>query len=290
MSMQWKVWESASAFLERNVEWLGEHESHNSLPLGLALRTQAGSCADDEGTRFFSVERDGEPVGAAMQTPGRPVIFTRMGEDVARFISEQLPEHLENLTGCVGPKEVTDLVAQLWRAQQPGELELHARMRLFELTDLTSPPIAEGAMRQATQADFEFAQRWMYAFGIDCNLPGVVPGQLPRHVPALDQRSLYLWEVDGQPVACAAWARPVRECITIGFVYTPNECRGRGYASNVVAGLTAGLLDGSLYQPARKRVNLFTDLANPTSNSIYRKLGYQPIGDHNQYMYAAKAD
>jgi predicted GNAT family acetyltransferase len=26
-------------------------------------------------------------------------------------------------------------------------------------------------------------------------------------------------------------------------------------------------------------VVLFTDLANPTSNALYRRLGYQPVGD-----------
>jgi hypothetical protein len=39
------------------------------------------------------------------------------------------------------------------------------------------------------------------------------------------------------------------------------------------------------HPPDRSHVNLFTDLANPTSNSIYRKLGYQPIGDHRHYMF-----
>ena len=30
---------------------------------------------------------------------------------------------------------------------------------------------------------------------------------------------------------------------------------------------------------------LFTDLANLTSNSIYQKIGYKPVGDFNDYVF-----
>lgn len=31
---------------------------------------------------------------------------------------------------------------------------------------------------------------------------------------------------------------------------------------------------------------LFTDLANPTSNSIYQRAGYEPVYDVDQYAFA----
>jgi predicted GNAT family acetyltransferase len=31
---------------------------------------------------------------------------------------------------------------------------------------------------------------------------------------------------------------------------------------------------------------LFIDLANPTSNSIYRRVGYEPMSDVDQYAFA----
>ncbi|NUU20167.1 MAG: GNAT family N-acetyltransferase, partial [Streptomycetaceae bacterium] len=60
----------------------------------------------------------------------------------------------------------------------------------------------------------------------------------------------------------------------IGPVYTPPEHRGRGYGSAATAArAAAALADGA------DEVVLFTDVANPTSNSIYRKLGYTPVED-----------
>ncbi len=60
----------------------------------------------------------------------------------------------------------------------------------------------------------------------------------------------------------------------VGPVYTPPEHRRRGYATMLVAAWTRRLLDGGIRTCA-----LFTDLANPTSNSIYQAVGYRPAGD-----------
>jgi uncharacterized protein len=30
---------------------------------------------------------------------------------------------------------------------------------------------------------------------------------------------------------------------------------------------------------------LFTDLGNPTSNHIYREVGYQPVADFNEFWF-----
>ena len=59
----------------------------------------------------------------------------------------------------------------------------------------------------------------------------------------------------------------------VGPVYTPQEHRGRGYASAAVAEVSRRLLDEGA------RVCLFTDQANPTSNRIYEALGYRPVVD-----------
>jgi predicted GNAT family acetyltransferase len=57
-------------------------------------------------------------------------------------------------------------------------------------------------------------------------------------------------------------------------VYTPAELRGRGYAGAATSAVTRQLLDAGADD-----VVLFTDLANPTSNALYQRLGYRPIED-----------
>jgi predicted GNAT family acetyltransferase len=73
----------------------------------------------------------------------------------------------------------------------------------------------------------------------------------------------------------------VAQSITrINLVYTPPDRRRRGYATAAVAALTQQLLNsGSRY------CCLYTDLANPTSNSVYRRIGYRPVCDIDQYSF-----
>jgi predicted GNAT family acetyltransferase len=68
--------------------------------------------------------------------------------------------------------------------------------------------------------------------------------------------------------------RELSTVCTIGLVYTPPYFRGKGYATSCVAAVSQLALDRGF-----EKCVLYTDLANPTSNSIYMKIGYRPICD-----------
>ena len=70
-----------------------------------------------------------------------------------------------------------------------------------------------------------------------------------------------------------ASARPTKRAIAVNGVYTPLEWRRRGYATACVAALSELLLRGFEF------CVLYTDLSNPTSNSIYTRIGYRPVRD-----------
>ena len=75
----------------------------------------------------------------------------------------------------------------------------------------------------------------------------------------------------------AAQVRETPNTASVSWVYTPDEYRGRGYGSRVVGYLSQHLLK------TYALCNLFTDANNPTSNSIYQKLGYVKIGEQMIY-------
>jgi predicted GNAT family acetyltransferase len=80
----------------------------------------------------------------------------------------------------------------------------------------------------------------------------------------------------------AATTRPTRSGCSINTVYTPPRHRRRGYATAAVAALSDALLKGG-----RRFCCLYTDAANPTSNSIYAKIGYRPIRDDAELAFEA---
>ena len=77
-----------------------------------------------------------------------------------------------------------------------------------------------------------------------------------------------------------ASARETRSGCCINTVSTPPRFRRCGYATAAVATLTDALL-----QAGRRFCCLYTDLANPTSNSIYAKIGYRPIRDDAEIAF-----
>ena len=93
-----------------------------------------------------------------------------------------------------------------------------------------------------------------------------------------------LWEHDGRVVSLAGHAGETPNGARVGPVYTPPELRGRGYASALTAALTEQLLERLRF------CFLFTDLANPTSNSIYQRIGYRPVTDITLWRFAGAAD
>ncbi len=69
--------------------------------------------------------------------------------------------------------------------------------------------------------------------------------------------------------------------VRIYGVYTPPEHRQKGYAGACVGHLS------SLLQDRGRSCMLYTDLGNPVSNSIYRRLGYEAISEVIRYGFSA---
>ena len=90
-----------------------------------------------------------------------------------------------------------------------------------------------------------------------------------------------LWEVEGIVVSMAGFAGPTPNGIRVAWVYTPPENRGKGFAGACVAALSQKLLDDG-----RKFCFLYTDLANPISNHVYLKIGYEPVTDATVYSFS----
>ena len=97
-------------------------------------------------------------------------------------------------------------------------------------------------------------------------------------VTVVDERLGYggitLWEAGGVPVSLAGRTRVVAGMVRVAPVYTPPEMRGRGYAGAATAAVSQAPLDAGV-----REVVLYTDLANPTSNVLYQRLGYRPVED-----------
>jgi predicted GNAT family acetyltransferase len=155
-------------------------------------------------------------------------------------------------------------------------------MRLFRLGELRPPrPGPEGTARLAAGTDRDLLARWFGAFAREA-------GEPPREdehaavTERLGYGGITLWEAGGVPVSVAGRTRAVAAMVRVGPVYTPPELRGHGYAGAVTVAVSQAALDAGI-----REVVLYTDLANPTSNALYQRLGYRPVEDRVVFSFTS---
>jgi uncharacterized protein len=272
--------ESAGDFLAHAGPFLGAREAEHNLILGLCSRLRVSPLMYGEPPYFAVVEHDGRVVGATMRTPPHNLILSELDELAAIDpLVDDARAEFGSLPAVVGPKQAVARFAAAW----PAEARLEIAQRVFRADHVDPPRATSGRMRDYERADRELAAQWMDAF-VEEALPESPPESSEQFVDRREEDAdggLVLWEDDGRPVSMAGFGGRTPNGIRIGPVYTPPELRGHGYASAVTAAITQRLLDGGL-----RFCFLFTDLSNPTSNSIYQRIGYEPVSDFDLWTFS----
>jgi predicted GNAT family acetyltransferase len=267
---------------------LAADEARHNLTYGIA-----GVVARDPqrfpGARFWVVTRDGEPVAAAMRTPPRNVILAD-AVDGAAVIELAAAIHGDDpaIPGVVGNEPFVDRFVQAWTASTGLAARLTMAQGVFRL-DRVAPVQAApgGTARPAKTDEVALAIEWWTAFAEEAIPEEAEHPDDPRlretiegRIAAEDSSGLWFWESDGRPVAMTGHSGPTPNGIRVGPVYTPQANRRMGYATALVAAQSAWLL-----AQGRQFCFLYTDLANPTSNAIYERIGYQRVADAASYIF-----
>ncbi len=281
--MKLTVYPDAAAFLQRTQETLGQDEVRSNLILGITLRL-AKSPAPGAPPYLATVE-DGEGLAlAAIITPPRNVLVLGWGEawrDAVGLVAANLVEGGMHPPGVVGPADVSRAFAQAYGERAGVRVRDGLKERLYVLREVVYRPNAAGRFRIAHEGDVDLVAQWYVDFeaealGEHSDL-AALRDDIAHKIAGGD---IALWD-DGEPVALAARTRPMPHGISIGPVYTPPAFRNRGYATACTAALSQTLLDSGY-----EFCTLFTNLANPTANSIYQRIGYRPVADFDEYRFA----
>lgn len=266
------TYENAQAFSDAVLPHLLAHEAENNLMISIALRLADGTGKwGEEPPLLCAIEQGGRIVAAAVQTPPYPLQVTRMDDAALDTLIDHLRACGRSLPGVFGPQEPATAFADRWIAGTSLLIEHDKGLGAYQLRQVILPANVGGHTELATDADADLLIAWMRDFH-------TFIGERRENAEAtvskgIAERRFWLWN-DPHPVSAALASGPTPHGMRIGGVYTPPECRGRGYASANVAALSQTLLDSG-----REFCYLFTDLANPTSNSIYRKIGYEQVCD-----------
>jgi len=276
-------------FLRRAGAFLGAREAEHNLLWGITSQIRATPELFTGGAPSFAVVTDAGDgvVAATLRTPPHNQVLSEVDDPGAMAILADVMRD-EPLPGVLGPTEPAAQFAREWTRGPGRTARIEVRERIFRLDRVTPPARpASGSWRGPAPADRELIADWILAFSQEAS-PEAEPPPNPLEVAdrwiAGVHRRLYLWVDRGRVVSLAGSGGETPNGIRIGPVYTPPEERGHGYASAVTAAASQDQLDRG-----RRFVFLFTDLANPTSNKIYRAIGYEPVCDVDMYRFFADA-
>lgn len=283
--MHVQIFQTADEFLTRTQTFLEQDEGINNLLLGSALRL-ARLPAAQQRTVFYGAVCEGDEllIAALITDPRMRIILygnrAEYGLAAELLARNGFPSHAD-LPGCDGPVAVSRAFAMAWATVTGQTCQVSMNMRAYSLYRVTPPQnSAAGQMQAATRQHIDLVAGWVYAFQDEASEEPTREGAYAIAEARIAGGDVFLWIVDGQPVSMAARTRPGKRSIGINLVYTPPEQRGHGYATACVVALSQLMLDSGY-----ALCTLYTDLANATSNSIYQKMGYQPVGDLTQYYF-----
>ncbi len=231
----------------------------------------------DPGRYWMAIQRE-DVVGVVLQSPLTfPATLTPMQPPVAAAMADAIADAGIALPGVNGDAATAAIFSGQWSERSKSAATPFQGNRLYEFLEPGEFPAIEGRLRRAGPQDRSVMVLWTRAFQLEI---GESADDTELRVGrALAAGQLWLWEQNGETVSMAVARDPVERVVRLSGVYTPPEKRKHGYAAACVHALS------SLLRDAGHRCILYTDLANPTSNSIYRRIGYRAVAEALRYRF-----
>lgn len=284
--MQLRRFDDPAAFSEQVMPFLLSKEAEHNLQLGLIGNLVRGTDEYPQPPYMALVARDHRVVAVALRTPPFKLIVSMVApedHDALKLITQDVRTVFELLPGVSGHLESATAFAHFWETTTGQRAVFNMPQRIYKLQEVQMPRGVAGEYRPATHVEFDLLMGWYAAFYMEALGEQPDPAHMRRAITnylKAQGRGLRVWWDDGAPVSMAGYTGFTQNGVRVGAVYTPPEKRKKGYASACVAAVSQELLDSG-----RKFCFLFTDLNNPTSNSIYQQIGYRPVCDVGDYRF-----
>lgn len=138
---------------------------------------------------------------------------------------------------------------------------------------------AAGQLRQATVADLPLVSQWYAAFYSEA-LGSLRTDSHDWATRQINQGHVFLWQ-DGDPVAMGCRIGQTANGFRVSMIFTPREHRHKGYGKTCTAALTQRLLDDG-----QRYCFLYADKKNALTNRMYEAIGYELMGETQNYRFA----
>jgi uncharacterized protein len=269
----------ADHFVNDNHQFLFANEAANNLIIGIANGLRARKVPGD--ALMWSVKEHKNILLVSVMTPPRDLIVasSEMNEQAISLLITELITNKTELPGILAENTFADTFCKRWSEETGDESKLFRRERAYQLLKCREIKFSLGQMRLAVREDLDQIAEWVIDFHREINESITEEGAKQMSEMKIANKDIFVWTDRGIASMCAS-DRESQHGKVINLVYTPPQNRGKGYATSCVHNLCQRILD-----EGKSFCSLFADLDNQTSNSIYCKIGFDPILDLLHYRF-----
>ncbi|AIQ45702.1 acetyltransferase [Paenibacillus sp. FSL R7-0273] len=287
--MQFKLYTDVHQFYKDTYDVLMRHEAQNLIPLGNIIMGHEGKdktdWRDPVNWLMATISDDKGIQLTAIMTPPHNITLYATDNNINLEAVSCLIDGLKDrdIPGVTTEKTLAEYFAKEYTLRKGITFKTTMSQRIYELTAVNPDIQKPGTVRLLDKKDIHFFPYWaeaFYAAGTYGTTEMSIPQEAAPYLYRIKSKKIYILEDNGIPVSMAGYTRVMQTAIGVAFVYTPPYERSKGYATSIVAQISLLALEKGF-----TKCVLYTDLANPTSNSIYQKIGYTPVCDSLQLQF-----
>jgi ribosomal protein S18 acetylase RimI-like enzyme len=288
MSIETRLYEDINEFYDIAFPFLLKREVENGLQISILNSLKKNIERYGEEPPILCIVDDDDDIKLiSLRTPPYNQVLSYTDDlETMDILINALIKRKDSLPGVLGFKEGAEKFSKLWCEIKDVKSKIIRNERLYKLELVAEETLGKNKFIKATDSYKNIVLEWGREFLLEA-LPDRTSEMIERSLEQLrkdiSEGSIFLLFDKNVPVSMARKAGKSVNGIAVNNVYTPPSLRRKGYATECVAKLSKLLLE-----EGNKYCFLFTDLSNPTSNSIYQKIGYRPIIDVDEYHFVKK--
>lgn len=223
---------------------------------------------------FGSIEIGGDPIGCCVHAMPDGLVATALPNNAAVQLYKALVAEIPAPSRIVGTPGFARVLANQFTNGGGRQAHISSKWQIYRLDEVHAPQQqADGELRLGTDDDRYQVEQWGNAYGDERPSFLDVRDFMLRK---LASGELYFWYDNSARTMITTSGRGMN-ALRISSVFTPQEFRGRGYATTAVAAVCQRLLaQGSDY------VVLTAGVGEPVAR-IYRRIGFNPVGHRHSY-------
>ena len=275
-----KTYKNSKDYLQESASILELKELENNLILGIC-NSLLDNLKNNEEYYFVNLFQDDKIIASSIKTSTKVIVFSSSENKLdIKEISNFYTNNKIDVDGVIGETITAETFAEFYHKKILRVKPLLIQ-KLIKTNDIA---ISEGYFETCAVNDTELLANWTSDFFEEEELiPKKSFTEIENTVKnLLKTKDFFCWKNKGQIVSIAAILRKTKNIGIVGLVYTPKEFRGNGYASSCVKKLSEYIIENGF-----SYCGLFTDKANPTSNKIYKQIGYETISEFKNIEFTS---